>query len=442
MKKLALSLLGFSSLLILASCSSDDDGGSSGPIAPVVPEITGTLNTEEGKQELENNSINLLNKVEEFKGDNALAEIIELAEFLTSNNSGSSKELNSFELTAINSVTNVAAFKSTNLVTAVSVQNQTIEDNETLASQFEEITGIYTYNPANDEFEKTADSKDAIYNIAYNGKNAVFSFTEFNSTKAKNNTEVPTRSVSNLKINGTTVFSQDYTASIEEGSTKPNNFNSTLNIGEFNFTTSFINDNNTKAIQSFDFKIGDTVILGYNFITNGNFNELEKEDTSIEKVVNNASLSLQFLNATLFTSAKNDNFTPKSELTVDEEVALLNSNINSELSIDGKSIAKMEFYKDQDKYEKPVFTPSTPTSEGVFESVTVTEDIVNARFKFADGTSSDFDTYVDNSFNDTESKFETVLDAFEDLFKNVNLGSEDEDEIVIENTPEVPTTGI
>ena len=439
MKKLV--VLGLSSFLILSSCKSDDDGGS-GVQGPTQPTVNGSLSVEEGKQQLENNAVDLLNKVESFKSDTALNEIIELAEFLTADNA-SAKQLNGFQATAVNSIANVASAKED--IIAANVSQTSEISQKTTVEELNDEKGIYNWNPAleNGEggFEKTGDSDDIIYNIAYNNKNAVFSFTEFSSVQAKNDTEVPTKAVADLKINGVTVFSQNYTASIDAGKTVPNSINNTTFIGGFSFVTSYVNNNNTSITQSFDFKIGDEVITGYNYTANGNLSTVENEDTELLNVLNNAAVSLKFLNATLAITAKDDNFDSNADLTIDQQIALLNSNITSELIIGDKSIAKGQFYKDQETTQIfPVFETPEPGEDVVFpEPTTVTNDIINARFLFADGTTTDFDTYFDNAFTDAENKFETVINAYEKLFNNIDLGSDDDDVFTVEE-PTIETT--
>ena len=126
-------------------------------------------------------------------------------------------------------------------------------------------------------------------------------------------------------------------------------------------------------------------------------------------------MSFQFLNATLSIDAKDTGFDSDKELSIDEQIDLLNSNIIAELSINNKSIAKSTFYKDQDTYTDYVYNSNTQQ----WEEVEVSDDIVNAKFLFEDGTTNDFDTYFDGSFTSLEDKFETVFEAYEDLFSGI-----------------------
>ncbi len=408
MKKLL--LLALSAAFVLnSSCSSDDDGGA----APE-GEINGSLSVEEGKKQLEDNSIALLDKVEAFSNNDALKEIIELAEFLTASNVEDTTNEDPFENTVLKTLENFKDTKN-DVVTLNAKQAITIVNETSLIEDFNDLKGIYTWDDSAESFEQTGDSDDVIYNIAYNnGKNATFSFTDFTTTViGADDEELPTLVKANLSIDNREVFSQEYTASFQGDQLIPASISNTTTIADFVFQTTYTNNNNATINQSFDFKIGNETIMGYNYTANGTFNN---EDDTIENIVNDFNANFNFLNARLNVTGKTDGFNSESELTVDEQVALLNSNTSATLSINQKLIANSEFYKDQDTYTTFPFNEDTQE----FEELEVSEDIINARFLFEDGTSNDFDTYVEGSFTELENKFETVFEAYESLFEDVN----------------------
>lgn len=390
------------------SCGSDDSEPND--------KVSGSLSVEEGKEQLEDNSIELLNKIDEFKDNDALTEIIELGEFLSS---GSASKSGNFKNNVLNTISNVSSIENSNNGLAVfnAKQAVTIVSDTPLSDDYNDEKGTYLWNSDTEEFDRTGDSEDIIYNVNYNnGKVAVFSFTDFSTTIAggDDTEELPTLVKANLKIDNVTVFTQNYSATFQSNQLIPAEINNTTTIGGFAFVTSYTNSNNTNINQSFEFKIDDDVITGYNYTANGNFNN---EDGNVEDILNDVSLSFQFLDAKLTISANDNNFNSDSELSIDEQVTLLNSNINSELSINNKSIAKSQFYKDEDTYIDYTYNSTTQQ----WEEVEMTEDIVNVKFLFEDGTSSDFDTYIEGSFTELEDKFETVFDAYEDLFSDIQI---------------------
>ncbi|GAA4230362.1 hypothetical protein GCM10022291_00300 [Postechiella marina] len=85
------------------SCGSDDNGDSS--------KVKGSLTVEEGKEQLEDNSIELLNKIEDFKDNDALSKIIELAEYLSPANTTKSSDSKNI---ALNTISNISSIEGTN----------------------------------------------------------------------------------------------------------------------------------------------------------------------------------------------------------------------------------------------------------------------------------------------------------------------------------------
>ncbi|APY10146.1 hypothetical protein BWZ22_02365 [Seonamhaeicola sp. S2-3] len=403
MKKIfALALI--STMLFNTSCSNNDDGDSN--------KLDGSLTVEEGKQQLEDNSIKLLNKIEEFKNDDALNEIIELAEYLSSSNT---TKFSGFKSTALNSIENASSIQSKNsLIEFNAKQSLALASKNNLIFDFEAESGVYEWNADIEDFEKIGESDDIIYKISYNeNKNAIYSFTDF-ASKTVEGEELPTLAKANLKIDDITVFSQDYTATLQDNNLIPTKINNKTTIGGFVFETNYNNSNNAKIDQSFTFKIDSEVIIGYNYTAKGNFNNTDSEVTDI---FDSVDFSFNFLDAKLNVSANDNDFDLDEELTIDEQIDLLNKNVNAILSINNKLIAESLFYKDQDTYTDYIYNETTES----YEWDEVTEDIINVKFLFDDGTSSDFETYFEGSFTELEEKFEAVFEAYETLFEDVEI---------------------
>lgn len=388
-------------LSLTLSCSSDSDKEGSTNNDP--------LSVEAGKEELEENSISLLNEIEDFKDNDDLAEIIELAEFLSAEDESTN--------IAKSTINNIASLKSKNqdIVTFNAKQAIAIVAETPAADEFEESKGVYTWNNTTEEFDKTEDSDAIIYNINYNNKIAVFSVTNFSTSLAgeSNDKELPTAAKANLKINNKIVFSQEYNATLQSGQLIPAKIENTTRIADFYFTTTYANSNNKSITQSFDFKIKDEIITAYQYTAKGNFNN-ENAD-ALEDIIDNITVSFQFLDANLTLDANDADLNSNEDLTVDEQVTLLNSNTNAVLSINNREIATSQFYKDKDTYLDYTYNQTTND----YEEVEVSEDIVNARFLFNDGTTNDFETYIDGSFTSIENKFEAVFDAYENLFSDI-----------------------
>lgn len=429
-------LLALCSVLFLnLSCSGEDDSEEASAVEEAANAeeqvVSGPLSVEEGKQQLEENTLAIIDKIEAFKNDDALNEIVELAEFLGGGELLSEEdddyadtdvvvaEEYISEEVVLKTISNIANLEPTtegivvfNAKQAVTLANKEISDD------FDDAKGIYTWNADTEEFDETGSSDDLIYNMTYNdGKTAVFSITDFSTTLAgaDSDEELPTLAKATLKIDGVTVFSQDFSASFNSGQLIPAKIENTTTLGGFSMETSYTNSNNTSITQSFELGLGDTVIIGYGLTTNGDFkSDLEG---NVEDVVDDATINIQLLNANLELSAEDTGFDSDSELSIQELVDLLNSNIDATLSVNNNTVATGEFYKDEDTYTDYEYIFNGETYE--FNEYEVTEDVVNARFLFDDGTKNDFDTYIDGSFTSVENEFETVFEAFEELFSGI-----------------------
>lgn len=368
------------------------------------------LKVEEGKEQLENNAINLLDKIESFKSDKALNEIIDLAEFL--NNSIDDDEDVFFKKSALKTISNISESSKKGIIAFNAKQSLSLIEEKTLLNDFNDEKGIYEWNDDIEDFEKVGNSDDIIYNISYNdGKKAVFSFTDFNTT-ISNDEELPTITKVNLKIDEVTVFSQEFTASYSNDQIIPKSLKNTIIIGDFSFKTTHSNSNNNTLTEAVEIKIIDDVLMSFENKIKGDFSDEDSED--VDDLLDNASMTFKFLDATLSISAKDTGIDFDKEYSMDETIALLNSNMSAELSVNNKLVAKSEFYKDQDTYTDWVYDSSTNS----YEEEEVTEDIINVRFLFDDETTADFDTYFDGSFTKVTDKFDEVFEAYENLFED------------------------
>src|SRR5690606_18175984 len=139
----------------LISCDSNNDTNN---------ESNESLSIEDGKNQLEDNSIALLNKIEDFKNDQALNDIIELAEFLSSTNTS---KLSGFKKTSFNTISNISkTLNNDNDFTTFSAKQAiTLISGTPLNDDYNAEKGVYQWNNETDEFEKIGESEDVIYNI-------------------------------------------------------------------------------------------------------------------------------------------------------------------------------------------------------------------------------------------------------------------------------------
>lgn len=377
----------FTSAIILGlfSCGGSDSSDNNG-------EEIATLTVEQGKQELEDNAITFLAEIDSYKNDNALTEIKDILDALVIDVAGKSIGSKTF-----NNLSDLQSGKKD----IISINSRLFED-LSLIDDYNEQTGIYQWNSATEEFDKTGESINIVYKIAYNNKNAEFVVSDFKTAIfTADNVEVPITAKASLKVNGKEIFSQVYSASVDYGKYLPNSVKNVVTIGGLVITTTLNNNSNKTLDFKHSYSINGTSLMSYSVIVNGNFNEIDtngddlSEDTKVEDILDSSEFSMSFLNAKITGKVTEPSIIPEGDITTKEAVKLLNENVFIDIIINDKSVAKGEFYVDEDEYGD-----SEP----------------NLRLLFSDGTTADFDTYFGEGFSSVEGKFDDVIDNYTSKF--------------------------
>lgn len=392
----------------LFSCNNDDDSGSSNNNDIDTPTISGEFTSvEEGKTALENNAIEALEKIEAFNNDSALEQIIELAEYINKNSTDDGNEEVVIEETLEN-LTNLSN-KSLEIAQFNTVQNDLVTN--TLEDDFDEATGVHEWSDAEGDFIKTGDSDDIIYTIAYNGKNATFSVSDFEATEYVDGEELPTLMNSTLVIDGETVFSQTFSSSVDAGKYLPNSYTAEIEIGTLSLESAMTNSGNNSITETVTFKIDGNTIMYLGSKSTGNFNDIDTNgdvtESYVEDIFNTSELTLSFLNASVTLDSETPSeYTSDEDYTIDEQIDFLNENIDIQLSVDNKLVADGEFYLYTYINEYYYY-------DGIEYVLMEEEDEdINIRFVFPDDSTADFETYFNDDFSSVESKLESVFDLF------------------------------
>jgi len=153
----------FTSAIILGlySCGSDSADNNGEELTP--------FTVEQGKLELEDNAIAFLAEIDSYKNDNALTEIEDISDALLIDVAGKSIASKTF-----NNLSNLQSGK----IDIIAFNSSVFED-ISLMDDYNEQTGIYQWNSATEEFDKTEESNNIVYKIAYNNKNAEFVVSDF-----------------------------------------------------------------------------------------------------------------------------------------------------------------------------------------------------------------------------------------------------------------------
>lgn len=389
----------FASAIILGfySCGGNDSTESGEELTP--------LTVEQGKQELEDNSLAFLTEIDNYKNDDALTEIKEIADVLLLETESKSVASKNF-----NNLIDLQSGKKD----IISFNSSTFND-VSLIDDYNAETGIYEWNKSTEEFDKTGDSNNIIYKVSYNNKNAEFIVSNFKTTTfTTDNEEVPTSLKSSLKIDGKEIFSQTYSASVDNGKYLPNSVTNSVKLGELTIATKLINESNKTLKFETSFSIGKTSLMSYYVAASGNFNEIDtkgdniSEDTKIEDILDSSEFSMSFLNAKITGKVTEPSTIPEDDISTEEAVNLLNENVLIDITVNNKSVAKGEFYIDE--YEDGYYDWN-----GNYIEETYTDP--NLRLLFSDGTTADFDTYFGQGFSSVEGKFDDVIDSYTAKFE-------------------------
>jgi hypothetical protein len=343
MKKILSILL---SITFLISCDTDNSDGLGAP---------SSLGLEQGKQELEDNMISALNEINIFRNDAALSEIEEFAKFMLDNE----PEPKSGKKFVAKSFRNVLNYKNVDLQTFSKSQIAAVnEPAEDLQADYNEQVGIWIWNSTSEEFEQTTTTGDKIiFKVTQNNKNAVLTISNFSVLNHPSGEEIPTSVLTELVVDDSTIFSQSYSASFLIDKYIPQTVNNTITLGTMSFTTSASNNvSNTETNMSFAVLLNGKTLLGASVRATGNYTDIDNTGTSdneINILANTLSASYTMLDATISIEATSPE-TIGDELTIDDELTLVNDNLKVSLSVNNKKIADGEFYKEtqlEDVYE-------------------------------------------------------------------------------------------
>lgn len=394
MKKI---LLATTILLGLYSCGgSDSNEGLENELNPENVEKEEQITIEQGKQKLEDNSLDFLSEVDQFKSDDALTELKEIADILLLDDTGKSigsktfKNLNNLQSGKMDFI----AFNSIAI------------DDASLIEDYNSETGIYLWNSTSEEFDKTGESDNIIYKVVYNSKNAELVISDFETaTFSLENTEVPTSLKASLKIDSKEIFSHNYNASIDEGKYMPNSVVSIIKIGGLTMETSLTNQSNQTLEFENEISIYESKLMNYYIAFKGDFNEIDSngddisDETGVEDILDSSEFSMSFLDAKITGKVSEPSIIPEGDMTTEEVVNMLNENVLIDISISDESIAKGQFYVDEYEDGNQIFTEP------------------NLRFLFSDDTTADFEAYFGEGFSSLEGKFDDVIDNYVTKFE-------------------------
>ena len=412
MKLLKLSLFALLLSLSQISCNSDKEEAKLEPTT-----------VEEGKSLIENSAIDLLSEVDNFKNDEALNKLYELAKEMDSKSSGkkqSSFLFNSF----LNDVVLIKEGKIelTSLSKKHTLANIKVEESDSFQDEYNEAKGIYKWSDSEEDFVKTGESGNIIFIVDYSvdnkDKQAKLVASNFSSKYLNSEIQV----VNSLNV----VFTIDgkelmtYSFSSEFDRYLPKSIISEYKLGGLSFTETFSNSSNKELKNETNISINGKSLINFSGSVTGDFSGLNSQgedyelDENDDVPIDKSSMTLTILDVKIAGDVDGkkleDELRSLSDDASDEDVVkVINANSSIIVSNGNKEIAKVEFFVST--YEETYYDYYSG------EEYTETYEEVDARFVFNDDSTADFETYFGENFSSVEDKLNTVIENYTSKFE-------------------------
>lgn len=429
----------------LSSCKKDSD------------EVTGSdpfdakyidLSADSSKASIEDNGVEFTQAIGDMSDLDAMKIAVNLASLMSDNIQLSNSVAFKKGLTPINILSAIGK----NSASAQTISNKlksATEGPDNLVDAWDQIAGVYEYNPDKDDFDTVSLGGDQIiikfpgletdvtntaqikiYNFDYKEITEDF-YAKDEDTISLVGQQLPTSLKTDLSYEGTVLVTWTFSAAYQNNG-MPTSFSSEVVIDPFSFSVKLTHDPYSQATYKYSFKKADKVLLETYAEMNGNWSQSNIED-NIEKVVEegdyyteeytkvyfenivkNANAYFQILNIKV---AGKVNFNALIPVVRDLQDKISNEEISQKQYADAmvdaindnaklvvvtadknEMIAKVEIYTYYDEVED-YWVPS-------------------AKFIFSDGSSIDADTYVENG--DYREDFGGLIDEINDLINQFN----------------------
>ena len=414
MKTIKFAVIFMALVLVQYSCKKDDTDEDT-PATKV--------SVAEGKSIIEKSATDMLNKADAFRSDNAVSELQELSDYLDQNmtqNKSMNKSYSIFRYFV--GLGDAVADAKIDVKGLASEQTRTMNSDD-LWDDYSEETGVYVWNLSIGDFEKTADSDNIDYSITYtvNGvtKSATFLVSNFSIRNINPDFDQVVKSVDvSFKIGTTEYF--NYHLASDYSNYLPTSLSSSLTFGGLSSTVSLSNVGNATLTTETKIILDGTQLLKYKTKTTGDFSMLDNgqdvEEEDVPNVYQTVSAELTILNLVVSSSSQVATIATwmneHPDAAAQEEADAMNNNTDISITTtNNQIIASAEFYVRLDEWTDSEWDESTQT----WIEVPRTDEVVDIRFLFNDGTSSDFETYFGEGFQAVEDQFDSVFDSYEDM---------------------------
>ena len=373
------------SLAFFASCKSSDSDSN-------FPTKFSSNTVEENKTNLENNGIDMVNNLTDLKNTTGIQATINFSKLSTVDNS-TARQSTSGSLNFIHSLANFGQGK----ISAQQLLSTMSDGPSTLGGVWDSLIGVHTFHRADSTwtFEKTGDKIVFKFPSTSTGvdNDAEYDIYGYKSVQITSNIggsnytgDYPTALNADLLIGGAKKAGFKFTAAYNsEGD--PSALTIAYSIDDYTLTYSF--SNTTSEIKSeYTLTKGSKTLLGFGVSSTGTF--------SSDALTNSGSAVTDVKTGSAYFRIENIQFSAKVNLEKIQSGITPNMTLQQTVDLYNANYKIVVFYIDSKK--------KIADSEFYVTS----DDTVDLRLIFADGSKSDIDTYTSAGFED----FKNAVDDF------------------------------
>lgn len=404
------------STVLLSSCSKDDENENIKPEVEIPTEFS-ELTVEQNKQKLEDNGIQLVNNLTELKNAPGIKTTISFNHFLS--NASLPEDGRVASNKAVKTMSLLSKFglgkaKASDVLSGFRAKED--EEPGTPQEFFDELKGTYSYDAANEEWDFEGGGDKIVFKFpsTENGttNNAEFAIYGLTTVQIKNNAaeyegDLPTGLKADLTVSGTKQIEYSFTASYKSNG-EPTNVKTSLTIGAFKFAFEAVN-NTSEVSADYALTKNSTNLISFGAGADGNFNSDNIGDSEGPgDVVNKASAYFQIMNIKFAgeVNAKSLDAALESAATIEAEATAYNQHVTFVVfyADSKKKIADTEFYG---------FETEECYDWGGGEQYCYTDEIIDVRLIFADGSKADLENYTEVGFEDLQNELEAFIEELD-----------------------------
>jgi hypothetical protein len=417
------------STMLLSSCGKDDDEN----IRPEVeiPTEFSKLSVEQNKTNIENNGIQLVNKMTTLKNSAGIKTTISMEHFLSVAEvpEGGRVATNNKAVKMMLLLSRLGLGKAQPADVLKGFRAKQDEEPSTPQELFDQYKGTYTFNKTTQVWDYTEGGDKIVFKFpsteAGTTNNAELSIYGFASKQVVNDAaeyegDLPTALKADLSVNGTKQIEYNFAASYKNNG-EPTSVVTSLTIGTFKFAYELVNSTSEVSVV-YSLTESGTNLISFGVGATGNFSsDVISENENAGDVVTSSSAFFQLMNIRFAGEVKAKTLFDALEVanTMAQEAAAYNANVTL-----------VVFYADsKEKIADTDFYVTTKTDswtscwdwdgDGVEECETYESDpyeTIDVELVFADDSKVNLNVYTDAGFEDLQDEIEKLQADLEDDF--------------------------